>query len=381
VISSVDLTAAPVIGGICALGVLALAAIWFVPRRQARGWAARGIAGKELAELENTARGTIVQAVGGVALILTFVATWMQISDARESTDRTLRLTAAQQETERFTRAVEQLDSSQPAIRIGGVYGLADVAAESPKRRTPIAHILLAYLQQRHGASRDNARRVVSERRKQVAARDYGVERDPLVSACGSPGTRNSDDDMQAGLGVIVGLARWARPRLKLSRLDLQYFRGLGADFRSADLTFSYLTGASLVRARFDRAILSGTDFTHACLRGASFDGARGRIGQQVVDAADVRAVGSTGLFRAGLSFAYADLRGASLRNADFAFADLRRADLRGADLRGADLHEANVSGTGLRNENPQRSGARIDACTRLPRRAAVPNSCPNPPG
>src|SRR6266511_834052 len=49
------------------------------------------------------------------------VATWLQISDTRKATDRTLRLTSAQQETERFTRAVEQLGSDRVEVRVGGI--------------------------------------------------------------------------------------------------------------------------------------------------------------------------------------------------------------------------------------------------------------------
>ena len=46
-----------------------------------------------------------------------------------------------------------------------------------------------------------------------------------------------------------------------------------------------------------------------------------------------------------GISFSYANLKGADLREADLRGADLREADLRGADLRGADLRFANLRG------------------------------------
>ena len=82
-----------------------------------------------------------MQVLGAGALILTFVATWMQISDTRKATDRTLRLTANQQQSERFTRAGDQLASKRPEIRIGGIYSLEGVAAESSVRVPPVPMI------------------------------------------------------------------------------------------------------------------------------------------------------------------------------------------------------------------------------------------------
>ena len=120
------------------------------PRRQARRWAERGIAGKDLVALETGARGALIQLLGGVALILTFVATWLQISDTSKTSERTLDLTSSQQVSQRFTEAVAQLGSKRAEIRIGGIYGLESVAAESPSRRTAITQVLMSYLSRRH---------------------------------------------------------------------------------------------------------------------------------------------------------------------------------------------------------------------------------------
>jgi hypothetical protein len=135
---------------VAVLAVLALLAVWLIPRRQARQWAERGIDGKDLVELETGARGALIQLLGGVALILTFVATWLQISDTRTTTERTLDLTSSQQISQRFTQAVEQLESKRAEIRIGGIYGLESVAAESPSRRAAITQVLMSYLGRHH---------------------------------------------------------------------------------------------------------------------------------------------------------------------------------------------------------------------------------------
>jgi uncharacterized protein YjbI with pentapeptide repeats len=320
VIYSADL-ATPVVAGILVLSVAAVVAIWLIPRRQTRRWAARGISGKDLADLETTARGTLVQALGGVALILTFVATWMQIGDTRDATNRTLRLTADQQQTERFTRAVAQLASERPEVRIGGIYGLDDVGAASVERRRPIAQILLAYLRQRYRRSAE-ARRFARGQRFRAANEGFG---------CGLPQSVIVADDMQAALGVIVGHAETARPRFVLARLDLRYFRALGADFRQADLTSSYVIAGDLRRAHFDRATADDADFTTTCLRGASFINARLNNAQF-----------------AGANLNDADLSNSSTRGASFNWAQLRRVDLRRADLYGSDFLDADLRGADL---------------------------------
>ena len=374
VIFTIDLTAGPVLAAIFVLGAVALAAIWLVPRRQARRWARQGIAGTDLAGLETSARGTVVQVLGAGALILTFAATWMQISDTRNATDRTLRLTANQQQSERFTRAVDQLASTRPEIRIGGIYSLEGVAAESSVRRAPLAHILLAYLQQHH---RERANRNRLTERFAGEAWPRTCARQNLVG----------DDDTQAALGVVVGLADVARPRFKLNALDLHAFRASDADFRGADLRDTSLVSADLIGARFDRAVLNFTDFTKACLRRASFDSATGwHVNFYGAD------LSGADLSRAaffGPSFRYARLSGADLRGANFGTADLTGADVTATDLTGAtmprasdladaDLSGADLSGTGLRADILERVGARIDSCTRLPGRP-VPSTCRRP--
>ena len=129
------------LAAILGLAAVALAAVWVIPRRQARSWREAGIRGAELAELENGARGTVVQLVGGIALVLTFVATWTQIADTRRATNQTLKLSATQQENERFSRALDQLASRQLETRIGSITALGDIAGASAARREPVVQI------------------------------------------------------------------------------------------------------------------------------------------------------------------------------------------------------------------------------------------------
>src|SRR5688572_4388338 len=157
-IAAIELGTAPIVVLVGSLAIAALLAVWLVPRAQARRWRAQGIEAGELAQLENGARGTLVQMLGGVALILTFVATWLQIADARKASERTLALTSAQQESERFTTAVQQLASDKLEERLGGIFGLEQAALAEPRRRAAVASVMLAYLKAHHPLRANDSR-------------------------------------------------------------------------------------------------------------------------------------------------------------------------------------------------------------------------------
>jgi hypothetical protein len=259
-----------IVGAILALAALALLVVWLVPRFQARRWAAQGIEGRELAELENGARATVVQVVGGVALILTFVATWLQISDTRKATDRTLRLTATQQETERFTRAVDQLGSDRVEVRVGGIYGLQQTAEDSPPRRSAVAHLMLAFLRSHHPLPRGKGARLRAVEERVTYVKEYP---DIAAGPC-ELATVRAWPDTQAALTVLLQLRADLREPLDLSSVDLIGVRAPGGDFTGADLQFTALAGAYLPDATFDKAKVYDSDLRLACVRGARFDDA-----------------------------------------------------------------------------------------------------------
>ena len=267
-------TGSAVVAVIAALAAVAALAVWLIPRRQRQRWERSGLVAKDVAELENSARSTLVQLLGGIALILTFLATWLQISDTRKASERTLRLTAAQQETERFTRAVEQLGSSKPAIRLGGIYGLQQVARDTPSRRETVAQLMVAYLRSNHRLRKGDRRLQGIELRIQTG-----------MSLCAST-VAPPWPDTQAALSVLLGLPPAVRSQLDLAGVDLVGVRMDGADFRGALLRDASLAGAKLSGANFDNAqIPTGTDLRGACLRGARFNGTY--IGLVHADGAD----------------------------------------------------------------------------------------------
>jgi hypothetical protein len=328
------LTTGQVLAAIAGLGSVALLAIWFVPRRQARAWRRDGIDGKDLAELEANARSTMVQVLGGVALLLTFVATWLQISDTRRATDRTLQLTATQQETERYSRAVEGLGAEGLDQRVGGIYGLEGVAEESARLRTPVVQVLLAYLRRHSEIKRPSS--PTPGQRMQLLDID-------AKWACKRHRAARVPDDVNAAFQVVSRFAAAARPRYVLGAGYFAWIRAPKADLGGAEMRFSSFIGANLEGASLDRAILTGTDFRGACLRHAS-----------------VRAVVGDFPSFADADLSYARLSGGPIVGWTLAY----------ADLRGADLAQLAVPRSAIRH-------ARIDVCTRLPWRRGVPSRCP----
>ena len=321
-----ELTTQGVAVVVALLAVLAVVAIWLVPRLQARRWRAQGLGAKEVADLENSARGTLVQAFGGIALILTFVATWVQIDDTREASEQTLSLTQEQQQSDRFTRAVEQLGSPRLEIRLGGIYALQQVARESERLQQPVAELMMAYLKRNHPVRSRNRRRFQRVGFYNQAAVTVGFDND-VVMACDSRLVA-PEPDTQAASSALLAVPRAARGGFDLSGVDLAGIRIADADFSNAELRGSWFVEADLQGANFEGARLDGSDLRRACLRGA-------------------------------------DMSRAHLHEGPSAGADLRGADLRGFESEGYP--------TWL-------EGALTDDCDHVPKKSSAGRQCREEP-
>jgi len=87
-----------------------------------------------LEQTRNGVRTTLVQAVGGGLLLLTFAVGLGQVIVTREG-----------QLVDRFTKTIEQLGSSAIDVRLGAIHALRQIARR-PRYARPIAEILVAYL-------------------------------------------------------------------------------------------------------------------------------------------------------------------------------------------------------------------------------------------
>ncbi len=249
---------------------------------------------------QNDARGVILQALGGLVLLLGAYVTWRQLLVSRDQLQHNLRSTSDQlkatqdqlviaaqgQITERFTRATDQLGSDQIVVRLGGIYALERIAKDSPTDAGTIAEILGSYIRQHAPLP---------------GCGDASGAPPDIVDV---PHLVARAADVQAALTVLARNA--IRPEAEPLEL-------LGVDLRRANLMGAHLVGVDL----------EGTHLGRAWMRGA-------RLDEADLTEADLRE---------------ADLAGASLDAADLTGALLQGANLDGASLRGATLNTAHLTG------------------------------------
>jgi uncharacterized protein YjbI with pentapeptide repeats len=256
---------------------------------------------------ENDVRTTLLQAIGAVGAALAVVITWRQfqatlVSNREDSlnSQEQLRISQEGQVTERFTRAIDQLENTNLDVRLGGIYALERIAKDSARDHGPIMEVLTAFVRERAPWRRDQPPAAAGQILK------------PHI-------------DIQAVLTVLgrrVIKPEWREPRLDLSWTDLR-----GADLRNTHL---------------ERVVIFESHLEQADLREAHLEGADLRAHLEYVDLSQAHLEG------ARLDYAYlegGDLIEAHLEQADLRGADLERANLRGAHLKGAFIGAAQLKG------------------------------------
>jgi uncharacterized protein YjbI with pentapeptide repeats len=338
-----------------------------------------------LEQTRNSVRTTLVQAIGGALVLLTFAVGLGQLITARKG-----------QIIDRFTKTIDQLGSDKVDVRLGGIYALEQMAADREYAR-PIAEIFAAYLKTHATGERE------SSNEESESALEL-VRRGARKFLIGEATERSSKEheasglrpDLQAVLRILILEGLWNRAildrldlshiavtraelrRAKLTRTvllraalrqaDLSGAELQDVDLREADLTGAWLKGATLTRvdltgarligARLDQAklekevLLRGARLNEAELRGADFDDAD-FTGANLSDAKlnGAKLTRKTVLDEAklvGAKLEGAILVGTRLRKSDLTRADFTGADLTGADLTGAILTEANLTGANL---------------------------------
>jgi Pentapeptide repeats (8 copies) len=237
---------------------------------------------KDRVDALNNVRANILQSLTGLVVVAGLIFTGLGLG----YTARTLDTTQQGQITDRYTKAIDQLGSKKSDIRLGGIYALQRIAADSPRDQPVIMRVLMAYVQE-HVQDPPPATFISTSRSLPV----------PL------------DIDVNAAL-VVIG----ERNR----HIDLYFDENLDfADLHHRDLYGINLSEASLGFADLRRTGLFKENLTGAFLEEAHLRGA--------------------------------DLREAHLEGADVHDADLRGADLYGADLTGTSLIGADLRGADLR--------------------------------
>jgi len=189
-------------------------------------------------ELQNDVRTTLLQGLGGLAVLVGAFFTYRQLHTVRE-----------EQVTERFTRVIDQLGHEKQDVRLGGIYALERIANDSPQDRATVVEVLTAFV-------RDRA--PWPPRRPDQLGEDTPINEVPPL--------RVRAMDMQAALTV---LGRRKPPIDPSQRLDLS-----AIDLRRVDLRGAKLQGADFFQAKLQGAILLEADLRDAHLRAAWMQGA-----------------------------------------------------------------------------------------------------------
>jgi Pentapeptide repeats (8 copies) len=201
--------------------------------------------------LQNDVRTTLLQALGGVALVAGASFTYRQVQTARHQ----LEVIREGQVTERFTRAIDQLGHQELDVRVGGIYALERIARDSDPDRGAIVEVLTTFV--RHHST-------------------WSGGSTPLWDV---PRLGDRSADVQAAM-TVLGRNKGLTQPMQLMRVDLRKLRLSGpafpggANLRGAYLYDSHLEGAILDGANLQGAVLDRASLQEAVLSGANLQGA-----------------------------------------------------------------------------------------------------------
>ncbi|MEU4143781.1 pentapeptide repeat-containing protein [Streptomyces parvulus] len=285
--------------------------------------AGRSVAPQDRLKAVNDVRTTLLQVIGGLVLLFGAYVTWGQLRVNQDG----LRATQEGYVTDRFSRAVDQLGSDKPDVRIGGLHALWRIAEQSARDREAVISIQAAYL------------------RTHLPWPPVGPEApapDVPINDVAPLETRTADAQVAlTALGVLCRTREESWVNLSVS--DLRRADCDGLWFPEVNFDRACIEAASLYRVNLTQASLVSVNLRHADLTTSVLRRARCVL-------ADLRGAKLVETDLRDADFTEADLREANLRKADahgaaFHRADLRLADLRGTDLSAADLGEARLTG------------------------------------
>ncbi|WP_318838332.1 pentapeptide repeat-containing protein [Leptospira yasudae] len=95
--------------------------------------------------VKNELRKIILAILGGSLAVGGFILTYYRTKNQ----DETLLLTQKGQWNDRYVKAIELIDKEASDIRIGGIYSLISIAAESKQHKATIIKILCAYIREK----------------------------------------------------------------------------------------------------------------------------------------------------------------------------------------------------------------------------------------
>jgi uncharacterized protein YjbI with pentapeptide repeats len=275
-------------------------------------------ADKDRITLENGTYGTVIQALGGIFFFVTAYFT-----------ARNLEATENKQVTERFSKAIEQLEHTGIHARLGGIYALERIAKDSEKDYWQVMEVLTAFVREKAPW--------------------------PTLSSPALPST-----DIQAILTVLSRRSKFYGKgeehsldlrQTNLQKANLDEINLRGADLRKASLQKASLWQTNLQNANLEEADCRDTELGGANLQEANFrkvNFQEAKLERANLQGARLRKADCHNAKFGGANFYQAKLGEANFEGANLQKADLREATLWKASFKGADLQEAKLRGAQL---------------------------------
>lgn len=212
---------------------------------------------RDVVQLLATMLGAVILAMG-----LLFTARTLRINQRTlQVNQETLQLNQRGQITDRFTKAIDQLGSTDSTnakrleVRLGGIFALGSIAWDSEDYHWPVVEVLTAYV-------RRNALRRGPAEATGTSGKDRRPEPD-IQAVLTVLGYRKPEHiDSERNRGQRINLRETDIAGANLSRANLSFADLTGADLTGADLESADFRGADLSNANLSRARCVGTNFT-----------------------------------------------------------------------------------------------------------------------
>lgn len=305
----------------------------WIRRSDGTGWVrtATAVADESIANSRPQSGGVDWSKVTSAVTAFTALAALTFTAQSLSATRDQINVSEQGQITDRYTTAVDQISTSGAdhlETRLGGIYALERLAADSPRDQPTVVEVLSAFVRSSASLPAGGRQTCPPAALDVQAALTVLGRRDPTHDANARVDLTNS---------CLVGV--------RLTGANLAGANLYGDNLSGATLDNANLTGAALDNANLTNASLFNTSLVRTVLNG-------GNLSEADLDSADLSDALLYGADLSGADLKDADLSGAallcdyrqtpqtcvSLTNADLSSADLSSAYLDGADLSGADL-------------------------------------------
>ncbi|MFI6741507.1 pentapeptide repeat-containing protein [Nonomuraea sp. NPDC050451] len=225
-------------------------------------------------------RGNVLAVATGLAALLAVYYTARNADTAR----RTFRLTERGHDTDRFSKAVEQLGSAQAPVRLGGLYALEQLGQNNPALRQTIVDVICAYLRMPYDPPQEEDR----HGRVRTAQR---AARANIARRASNSVNRNPHEEQQVRLTaqrILADHLRWRKPRRwqRVATANPLFWQDIDLDLTGATLLNIDLNECRINQAMFGRAIFyngpwfgDATFNARAWFAGATFTGGAADVG------------------------------------------------------------------------------------------------------